>query len=163
MASVYGFTEQVGPEAEKPALRIGDGIPATVSSRVSDIIQKVHEEFGSKENVFTPVLLRMDALEGPDFEAMKKAGVYVFIHEEWGCLKVGKSHSNASKRALQHCGIDNTSSADGIIQMAQLRQSSATFMLVFALQKPDSMHWVLALENYLESALKPKITSKRNG
>lgn len=163
VASVYGFTEQEGPEAGKPALRIGDGIPAAVSSRVSDIIQRVHEEFGSKANVFTPVLLRMDALEGPEFEAMKKAGVYVFIHEEWGCLKVGKSHLNAAKRALQHCGIDNTTATDGLVRMAQLRQSSATFMLVFALQKPNSLHWVLALENYLEWVLKLKINSKRNG
>lgn len=163
MASVYGLTQRDGPEAVMPALRIGDGVPAAVSSRVNNIIQQVRDEFGSKAKVFTPVLLRMDGLHGDRFEATKSAGVYVFIHEDWNCLKVGKSQSNASKRALQHCGMDNTSSSDGMVQMAQLRQSSNTFMLVFAVQDRDSMHWVLALENYLERALKPRITSKRNG
>ena len=135
----------------------------TVPSRIEEIVKSVHEEFGSKADLFKPILLRMDALDCAEFEATKSPGVYIFIHEDSGCLKVGKSHTNASKRALQHCGNDNTSSTDGTIQMAQLRLSDKTYMLIFALQKEDSMHWVLALEHYLEKTLSPRITSKRNG
>jgi hypothetical protein len=135
----------------------------TVPSRIEDIVKSVHEEFGSKAELFKPIALPMNALNCADFEGTKTAGAYVFVHEDMGCIKVGKSHSNASKRALQHCGSDNTSSGDGTIQMAQLRLSDKTYMLIFALQKEDSMHWVLALEHYLEKTLSPRITSKRNG
>lgn len=138
-------------------------LPATISSGVGDVIYRVHDEFGSKADLFIPIVVRMDRREGTEFEATKSPGVYVFIHEDSGYLKVGKSHSNASKRALQHCGNDNTSSKDGTIQMAQLQRSNKTYLLIFALQKQDSMHWVLALEHYLEKILKPRITSHRNG
>jgi hypothetical protein len=135
----------------------------TVPSRIEDILKLVHEEFGSKAELFKPIVVSMNALDCTEFEGTKCAGVYVFVHDEMGCLKVGKSHSNASKRALQHCGSDNTSSGDGAIQMSKLRHSDKTHMLVFALQKDAFIHWVLALEHYLENTLKPKIPSKRNG
>lgn len=135
----------------------------TVQSHIENIIKSVHEEFGSKAELFKPIVLPMNALDCTEFEGTKGAGVYVFVHDEMGCLKVGKSHSNTSKRALQHCGSDNTSSGDGTIQMSNLRHSNQTHMLVFALQENHSMHWVLALEHYLENTLNPKIPSKRNG
>jgi hypothetical protein len=135
----------------------------TLPAGIEDIVKSVREEFGSKAELFKPIVLPMNSLDCKEFERTKGAGVYVFVHDEMGCLKVGKSHSNASKRALQHCGSDNTSSGDGTIQMSKLRHSEKTHMLVFALQKDASMHWVLALEHYLENTLKPKIPSKRNG
>lgn len=135
---------------------------AAVSSRVEAIVKCVDDEFGGKaDELFDPVVVRMDYREGSEFEATKKPGVYVFIGDSGRCLKVGKSLSNASKRALQHCGSDNTSSKDGTIHMADL-DSGKTYMLVFALQD-DSLHWVLALEYFLEHELKPAIQSLRNG
>ena len=135
---------------------------STISSRVKAIVQSVRTEFGSKAEQFVPVVVRMDLLQGTDFDATKSPGVYIFIHDDHGCLKVGKSHSNASKRALEHLR-DNTSSKDKAIQMAQSRESDKTYMLVFALRSAENLHWVLALEHYLEKTLKPKITSIRNG
>jgi hypothetical protein len=44
-----------------------------------------------------------------------------------------------------------------------LRQSERMYMLIFAFKNQEKMHWVLALENYLERKLKPIIRSKRNG
>jgi hypothetical protein len=134
----------------------------TVSSHVNAIVQSVDTEFGSKAVLFTPIVVRMDARQGAEFEATKSPGVYVFIDENGRSLKVGKNHLNASKRALEHCR-DNTSSKDGAIHMADLRDSEKTYMLVFALQKPISLHWVLALEHFLEMELKPTIPSQRNG
>lgn len=133
------------------------------SSTVENIIQSVHAEFGDKAELFDHIVLRMDELHGTEFERTKFPGVYVFVHDEFGCVKVGKSQSNASKRALQHCGTDNTSSKDKTIEMSQFLNSDKTHLLIFALNRSDSMHWVLALENYLESTHSPKIPSKRNG
>jgi hypothetical protein len=123
----------------------------------------VRNEFGEKSKLFKPIVLSMNALVGAEFEATKVPGVYVFVHDELGCIKIGKSHSSALKRALQHCGSDNTSSGDGSVQMSALRHCDKTHMLIFALQKEESTHWVLALEHYLENTLKPRIPSKRNG
>ena len=135
----------------------------TLTSLIEDILQSVRNEFGEKAELFKPIVLSMNALECAEFEATKVPGVYVFIHDELGCIKIGKSHSNVSKRALQHCGSDNTSSGDGLIQMSKLLHCDKTHMLIFALQKGESTHWVLALEHYLENTLKPRIPSKRNG
>ena len=134
---------------------------SAIFSCVENIVQRVETEFGSKAGLFDPILVRMDRRKGDEFDATKRAGVYVYICEPDTCLKVGKSHLNASKRALEHC-IDNTKSKDGTILMADHLDSDKTYMLVFAL-KDKSKHWVLALEYYLEKTLKPRIPSKRNG
>lgn len=129
---------------------------------IESIVQSVDAEFGDKAKLFTPIALPMNALNCAKFEATKAAGVYVFLHD-MECIKVGKSQSNASKRALQHCGTDNTSSGDGTIQMSKLLNCDRTLLLIFALQNEESMHWALALEHFLERTLKPRISSKRNG
>ena len=146
----------------KPVIRMGKCVPPEISSLIEEIVQSVHKEFGIKAALFQPVVVRMDSRQGADFDATKKPGVYLFIHETYGWLKVGKNHLNASKRALEHCK-DNTSSKDGSIQMGDLRESDKTYMLVFALQEQKSLHWVLALEHYLEIELEPKIPSQRRG
>lgn len=135
---------------------------AAIWSHVEDIVQRIYAEFGTKAELFTPTVVRMDARQGAKFDATKRPGVYVFIHEEYGCLKVGKNHLNASKRALEHCR-DNTSSDDNKIQMKHLRDSDKTYMLVLVLEKPDSLHWLLALEYYLEKNLRLQIRAKRSG
>jgi len=129
---------------------------------VESIVHSVRTEFGDKAELFVPIVVRMDALNCLEFEATKSPGVYLFIHDDYGCLKVGKNHLNASKRALEHCR-DNTSSKDRTIQMKNLRGSEKTYMLVFALQQHHSLHWVLALEYYLEKNFEPKIPSRRKG
>jgi hypothetical protein len=126
------------------------------------ILEMVKSEFGEKANLFTPVKIWLNNLECKEFEATKFPGVYVFLNEGC-CIKVGKSQSNASKRALQHCGTDNTSSTDKKLQMSKLLNSDKTLLLVFAMNQPGCIHWVLALENFLERELKPSIPSKRNG
>lgn len=149
------------PNTIKPVIRMGSGIPPDISSRIEGIVQSVYKEFGAKAALFSPIAVRMDLRTCDEFEATKKPGVYVFIDENSKCLKVGKSQSNASKRALQHCGTDNTSSKDGAIHMADRLNSDKTYLLVFALQD-DFMHWVLALEHFLENIENPVIRSVRN-
>lgn len=162
MASVCGEKEQGMPETMRRVVCSNDCMSETVSAHINAIIQSVDAEFGSKAELFTPIVVRMNARQGAEFEKTKSPGVYVFIDENGDCLKVGKNHLNASKRALEHCK-DDTSSKDGTIHMAGLRDSDKTYMLVFALQKPKSLHWVLALEHFLEMELNPAIPSQRNG
>ena len=149
------------PETIGRVVSSDDCMSETVSSHVKAIVQSVDVEFGSKAELFTPIVVRMDARQGDEFEATKLPGVYVFIDENGRCLKVGKNHLNASKRALEHCR-DNTSSKDGTIHMAD-RVNEKTYLLVFALQERGSLHWVLALEHYLEKTQRPRIPSLRNG
>ncbi len=167
MASVCGVKEQGKPETMRRVLCSDDCLSETVSPHVNTIVQYVDDEFGSKAELFTPIVVRMNARQGAEFEKTKSPGVYVFIDENGDSLKVGKNHLNASKRALEHCK-DDTHSKDGTIHMAD-RDNEKTYLLVFALQKDDSLeehyslHWVLALEYFLEKKLKPKIPSLRNG
>jgi hypothetical protein len=128
------------------------------------ILALVNSEFGEKANFFTPVEVWLNNRKVEDFDDTKVPGVYVFLHEGV-CIKIGKSQTNASKRAMQHCGTDNTSSADKKWKMSELRDDAETLLLVYALKPPyqEKMHWVLALESFLERELQPAIPSKRNG
>lgn len=146
----------------KPVLCKEGSISDAVSMRVESIIRDVADEFGEKAELFTPVVVRMDSRLSPEFKETKRPGVYVFLHEELDCLKVGKNHLNASKRALEHCR-DNTSSKDGAVRMADFLESDRAYLLIFALQDEAPLHWVLALEYFLEKNLNPKIRSVRNG
>jgi len=138
-------------------------MPTSIESNVEKVVEKVRKEFGDKADLFRHIVLPMDAVDGEEFEATKTAGVYLFIHDEWDYIRVGKSFSNASKRALQHCGSDNTTSPDKTIKMWELRHCDKMHMLIFALQKPESTHWLSALEQYLENTLELKIPPKRKG
>ena len=110
-----------------------------------------------------PQVTSMNDLNGPDHEECKCPGVYVLVHEDQGYIKVGKSQSNASKRALEHFNKSITVKEYVDLGMWGLRQSERMYMLIFAFQNQEEMHWILALENYLERKLKPIIRSKRNG
>ena len=89
--------------------------------------------------------------------------MYVFLNDK-GCIKVGKSERNAPGRAMQHCGKDNTTSADGRIQMKNLPCDASTRLLIVNLADPTrQMHWLLALERFLEDTLLPAVKSKRKG
>lgn len=162
MASVYGLTEQGESEPMKSVVCKDNCMNSAVSSAIEAIVQSVDAEFSSKAELFKPIVVRMDSRQGAEFEATKWPGVYAFIDERGRCLKVGKSHLNASKRALEHCR-DNTTSKDGTVQMADHLSSDKTYMLVFAIQEQRSLHWVLALEHYLEEEFSPQIRSRRNG
>lgn len=131
------------------------------SLSAESVIQKMRTELGDKAELFKPVLVPIDRVQAAESNAAKAPGVCVFLHEDLDCIKVGKSPSNAPKQSLEHCR-DNTTSKDGTIEMLTLRHCPKTQILVFALQG-NSIHWVLALEHYLENEFKPKIASVRNG
>lgn len=120
-------------------------------------------EFGPLWALFEMRVFTLDHLGGAEFEAAKRPGVYVFWHPSFGFIKVGKSQSNAPRRAMQHCGLDNTTSNDRRVQMANLKDDPRARLFTLTLKDPSRMHWVLALEHFLEIALDPKIRSRRSG
>jgi len=162
MATEYMSRDKETQSSFKSDIRMGKGLRPEIASYVDEIVQSVQKEFGSIAELFTPIAVRMDLRHGEEFEGTKSPGVYVFISNDCKCVKVGKNHLNASKRALEHCR-DNTSSSDRTIQMKHFIESDKAYLLVFALQRPNSLHWVLALEHFLEIKYNPKIRSKRNG
>ena len=129
----------------------------------ADVIARIQQEFGPLGPLFHYRIFHLDNLAGEEFNAARKPGVYVFLNE-LGCIKVGKHERNAPKRAMEHCGPDNTTSADGTIQMQSLVGDAATQLLIINLATPiRQMHWLLALERFLEDTLSPAIRSKRTG
>jgi hypothetical protein len=88
------------------------------------------------------------------------AGVYVYWHPEHEVLKTGKSQANSRKRALEHIP-DNTSHKN--IQMAVLGKDENTKLLLFNIKNNSDLHWVLALEAFMEWNASPKIKSARMG
>lgn len=136
------------------------GLPPIPQLR--DLLQT---EFGEKSNCFELRAFAMTNLAGDEFARTKRPGIYVFWHEDVGYLKIGKSQTNASKRALEHVR-DNTRTKDGAavqIHMADMRECPKCHLVLVNLDSPRNMHWVLALEHYLENTLNPCIRSARNG
>ena len=94
----------------------------------------------------------------------ERGGVYIFFNdnEVW---KIGKSNTNALRRALEHIR-DDTGSQEGK-GMAKFKDSSEMKLLLISINDPNDTHWVLALENYLERHFSSKgnlvIKSRRNG
>ncbi len=129
------------------------------------IFELVENEFGDKAKHFAAREFSMNALEGAEYERTKTGGVYVFVHEKFGVVKVGKSQSNASKRAREHVR-DNTQTKSGVkpqIQMHDFLSDPNCKLVVLNVDDSRNMHWVLALEHFLEHKLNPCIRSVRNG
>lgn len=106
-------------------------------------------EFGSLSSAFTTKCFALNEQQVPD----EKGGVYVFFrgNEVW---KIGKSNTNALKRAMQHLA-DNTGSEKGK-GMAQFKSSVEMKLLLFLINDANDVHWVLALEAFLEGYFRMK-------
>jgi hypothetical protein len=82
----------------------------------------------------------------------------IYVHWCAGeIFRVGRSFSNARKRALEHIR-DNTGQ-----RMAALRNNPQAWLILFTVNPGDELHWVTALEVFLEHRFKPSIPSKRRG
>lgn len=127
------------------------------------IVAAVREDFGtSPVGCFESSVFSLNNLSSGAFERTKRPGVYVFFSQQHGCIKVGRHLQNASKRALEHL-TDNTTSKDGSLQMKNLSGNEDIKLLIFNVEDKRDLHWVVALEFFLEARLDPQIPSGRNG
>jgi len=68
--------------------------------------------------------------------------VFMFFFKDETVLKVGKSLSNARKRALEHFR-DNTGKI-----MKDIDGNKDLHLLLFTVNKRENEHWVIALEDF---------------
>jgi len=143
-------------------------------STESLIISSVNSEFISRginisDELFnSEKLVEMYKLKGIShsysYPYTPSPGVYVWLDTKKNkAIKVGKHNENVVKRAFEHFKA-NTHTAD--IEMQPFSQNNFTgiLLLVFYLDN-NNIHWVLALEDYLEKSLREQklllIPSKR--
>jgi hypothetical protein len=84
-----------------------------------------------------------------------RAGVYIF-YKDGEVLKVGKSLSNARRRALEDFR-DNTGKI-----MKNLDGDSGLHLLLFTVDKRENEHWIIVLEDFFEWKLELKFRSGKN-
>lgn len=58
---------------------------------------------------------------------------------------------------------DNTPSKDKAYRMAQLEDEAGAKVLLFNLADKENVHWLLSIEYFMETKLKPLIPSDRKG
>lgn len=143
--------------------------PANIMSeksrfRIDEIRAKFWEEFSPLDDRFDFEVVNLKEARDEDFDEPYRPGVYV-IWNDRTVYKVGRHLSDARMRALQHF-TDNTSK-DGI-EISSIENDPNTRLLLFLVNKkedetPDDLHWVMALEDYLEQVLYPEIPAGRRG
>ena len=125
----------------------------------SVICEIVSAEFGDLYDQFFPINKTLDVVRDATDEFISHPGVYIFWDAE-GVIKVGRHFTNARKRALEHIRDDTGK------QMKVLENDPNTNLLLFVVKDPGKLHWVAALEVFLEKTFReknlgPRITSKR--
>ena len=125
----------------------------------SEIVWRVRRtferEFGPLQHKFDVVPLTWTEACGSQKQQVWNPGVYVWTDGK-RVIKVGRSLSNARKRAMEHIVADTGA------ECGKLKEADSTRLILFTLD-PDDSHWAAALEIYLERKLNPVVRSKREG
>ncbi|WP_092121165.1 hypothetical protein [Desulfonatronum thiosulfatophilum] len=124
---------------------------------VTEVRNVFEEEFKNLQHKFVIFDLTIPEAEISQDEYIWKPGVYIYWHTERGIIKVGRHFTNSRKRALEHIK-HNTGGT-----MASLRDDSKSRLLLFNIKNLNDIHWVAALEVYLEKKIAPEIRSGRLG
>ena len=121
----------------------------------SSIRRAFEREFWPVAGKFDQLTLSVsEANESQDLR-VARPGVYVWV-TGGRVFKVGRSLTNARKRALEHIR-DNTGGA-----LKELSLKEDTHLMLFTVHQ-DDYHWPAALEVYLERVLDPEVKTKRQG
>ena len=117
----------------------------------------VSAEFGKINEKFQILTINIAKARQDKTPGAAAPGVYVFLKDEQ-IIKVGRSLTNSRKRALEHI-VANTGG-----EMAMLEGDESAHIILF---NTNDLHWVCALEVFLEIKLKKekrlKIASARTG
>ena len=129
--------------------------PTLDLDRTKDIERIFEREFWPIAGLFDRLIMDYEEAEDSDDPRVARPGVYVWLSGD-EVLKVGRSFSDARKRALEHIR-DNTAQKMGV-----LAGDPEARLVLFTVLSED-YHWVAALEVFLENNLQPSIPSKRQG
>ncbi len=122
----------------------------------SQIRQAFEREFGNLAAKFQ--LLELHGLAAASDADPRAARPGVYVHWKAGTvIRVGRSLSDARRRALEHIRDDTGRS------MAALKDDPDARLLLFTVERDDDCHWIAALELFFERSLKPLIPPKRRG
>lgn len=128
---------------------------------IDELKEIFRNEFSSlvdRFNIFELPLLEATASKEPD---INWPGVYVHWSPAVGPVKVGKSQKNSRKRAMEHIR-DNTPKKNSTYGMAQLANEPGAKVVLFNVISKEDVHWVLAVEHYLERKINAFVKSDRN-
>jgi hypothetical protein len=133
-----------------------------------EILQRVKNEFGFLFSRFLHESRSLNEYEAFG-EQFRNPGVYVFLDTSIGeVVKVGRSLSNAWARSWGHIK-DNTHNRN-LSKSQKYKMGESDFVgntsikiLIFTIENKSDLHWICALEVFLEMTLKPAIPSGRIG
>ena len=121
------------------------------------IIETFELEFNSISDKFEIIEENVRNLPNSKKEFIHNPGVYVFFNNN-GIIKVGRHLKNSRKRAYEHI-IANTK--NNSIEMKNLPDFPDSKVLLLNVKNKNDIHWVAAVEIFLEIQLKPLIRTKR--
>jgi len=128
-------------------------------SCIEEIIAIAEKEFENKFQLFKKYTFSVSKAQKKGIKEIEKPGVYVYC-KAGKIIKIGKSNSNARKRANEHI-VENTTSKDGKLEMKYLLSDNEAIILFLIVEDDSKIHWIIALEDYLEHNFKAKIPSIR--
>jgi hypothetical protein len=127
-----------------------------------EIIDFFNKEFGSLLKKFEIIVKPISDVRNATDEFIWKPGCYVWWDSKNGPIKVGRSLSNSRKRALDHLSADYKNREKNEI-IAHMKDNPNSKLILFNVKDEKDMHWVAAVEIYLEKNLSPKIPSNKTG
>lgn len=92
--------------------------------------------------------------------AVNSPGIYIHWRSDVGVIKVGKSHTNSKKRALEHIQ-DKTKNNQ--FEMKDLEKDKEARLILFNVRDKKDVHWLLSLEAFMDWNSNPLIPSGRIG
>jgi hypothetical protein len=126
---------------------------------VNKITNIFNAEFGIINEKFVFLQMKITEANESTQDFVLHPGVYVFW-EGNKIIKVGRSLENSRKRALEHIR-DNTRNLSLNMGDEKFQKKGNLFLINCII--PEDLHWVAAIEIYLEKQLYPEIQSKRLG
>ncbi len=127
---------------------------------IKSIYDSFHKEFSFLREKFNIIPLSMiEAKESKELD-IAMPGVYIYWKDDM-IIKVGRHLDNSRKRALEHIR-ENT--RNDVIDMASLKDCNENCgIILINCKNRNDLHWVAAIEIYMENVLEPIIKSKRTG
>lgn len=112
-------------------------------------------EFGEIERHFDVIEVSLSDSEIAKISKGNLPGVYVYIRDG-AAIRVGRSLKNAKKRSLEHIAANT----GGEIKNMKNSKGCSLMLLTLKESSKDALHWVCALEVFLERKLLPRIRSR---
>ncbi len=123
---------------------------------LNEILVRIRREFGALTDKFEVYDLPLATIPKDKTAGAANPGVYVYLSDD-GVVKVGRHLTNSRKRAYEHIGANTGGTMKALLEDPSVR------IALFNVASVADLHWVCALEVFLERNLSPAIRSARLG